>query len=92
MAESDLLLHSVIRLCFGRFFRRPTIWRAASAHSAPLLPTLPPARWMACSIVSQVSTPNNTGMFVVEGDLRDCVADGAVDVLIVGRFAANHGA
>ena len=40
------------------------MWRAASAHSAPLLPTLPPARWMACSIVSQVSTPNNTGTFV----------------------------
>ena len=28
----------------GRVFRRPIICRAASAHSAPLLPTLPPAR------------------------------------------------
>jgi hypothetical protein len=31
------------------------------AASKPLLPLLAPARSMACSNVSQVSTPNDTG-------------------------------
>ena len=34
---------------------------AASAHSLPLFPMPPPARWMACSTVSQVRMPNRTG-------------------------------
>ncbi len=68
------------------------MWRAASAHSAPLLPTLPPARWIACSIVSQVSTPNNTGTFASNASCVIAQANGTVDVLIVRGFAADDGA
>ena len=35
---------------------------AVAAASKPLLPALVPARSMACSMVSVVSTPNTTGM------------------------------
>ena len=38
-----------------------TISMAPWAHSAPLLPALVPVRSMACSMVSVVRTPNNTG-------------------------------
>ena len=79
-------------LLYGRFFSRPTICRAASAHSAPLLPTLPPARWMACSIVSQVSTPNNTGKFVSRPICVIALVTAAINVLVVCRFAADDGA
>ena len=40
---------------------RLTISMALSAQSYPLLPAFVPARSMACSILSVVSTPNNTG-------------------------------
>ena len=46
--------HSSTRIRF-------TISMAASAQSAPLLPALVPARSIACSMVSVVSTPNSTG-------------------------------
>src|SRR5665213_4609247 len=38
-----------------------TISIAATAASAPLFPCLPPARSVACSMVSTVSTPNVAG-------------------------------
>ena len=41
---------------------RFTISMAPWAHSEPLLPALEPARSMACSMVSVVSTPNMTGI------------------------------
>src|SRR6185312_6615307 len=40
---------------------RLTISSAAIAASAPLLPALVPARSIACSMLSVVSTPNATG-------------------------------
>ena len=40
---------------------RLTISSAATAASAPLLPALVPARSIACSMLSVVSTPNATG-------------------------------
>ncbi len=43
------------------FAYRLTISSAARAASAPLLPALVPARSMACSMVSVVSTPKATG-------------------------------
>ena len=40
---------------------RLTISMAPWAHSEPLLPALEPARSMACSMESVVSTPKRTG-------------------------------
>src|SRR5271165_782581 len=42
--------------------RRLTISMAAAAASKPLFPALMPARFSACSSVSQVSTPKLCGM------------------------------
>ena len=39
----------------------PAISSAAVAASTPLFPTFPPARWIACSRVSQVRMPNKMG-------------------------------
>src|SRR5690606_4870578 len=50
------------RGCYARRRSRLTISSAASAASSPLLPAFVPARSIACSIVSTVSTPTPTGM------------------------------
>ena len=55
-----------------------------------MLPTLPPERWIACSSVSQVNIPNKTGMPLSLAQLGQAQTDGAIDVLVVRRFAANH--
>ena len=52
---------------FDLVYERYSLWgfggmSYARAHSTPLLLTVPPERWMACSRVSQVNTPNGTGM------------------------------
>ena len=68
------------------------IWIAASAASAPLLPAFVPARSIACSIVSTVSTPNPIGNLL--GQAR-CVmprARLAGDVVEMRRGAADHAA
>src|SRR5207244_3201974 len=44
------------------FFRRSAISIAARAASQPLLPAFAPARSIACSSVSVVSTPKMTGI------------------------------
>ena len=46
---------------YGNCCKRFAMRSAASAHSVPLFPTLPPARWIACSTLSQVNTPKSTG-------------------------------
>ena len=71
---------------------RLPISTALMAASKPLLPLLAPARSMACSSVSQVSTPNATGM---PNSMAVCASpldasDG--DVVEVRRVAADHGA
>ena len=45
----------------GNLASRRAISSAACAASAPLFPTLPPERWIACSNVLHVSNPNRTG-------------------------------
>src|SRR6185295_7488751 len=47
---------------FSSLPNRSIISKAAAAHSLPLLPWLPPERWIACSSVSQVRIPNKTGI------------------------------
>src|SRR5690554_3411964 len=44
-----------------RFLCRLIILSTVAAASTPLLPCFPPERSRACSIVSQVKTPNTTG-------------------------------
>src|SRR5947209_6890990 len=64
---------------------------AADAHSAPLLPTTPPARASACSIESQVRTPKALGDRTVvarddDGHARRAVESlGLQDVAALGR-------
>src|ERR1051326_6074691 len=41
-----------------------SIFKTASAASAPLFPNFPPARFNACSNVTVVSTPNATGLLL----------------------------
>lgn len=60
--ESDLLQLQKIIYYPSISLIRLTISIAPSAHSNPLLPAFVPARSIACSIVSVVSTPNITGI------------------------------
>ena len=62
------------------------------AASAPLLPAFTPARSMACSTVSQVSTPKLTAHGAVERDLSDALAHLAGHVLEVRCAAADDAA
>ena len=65
---------------------------AVTAASAPLLPALVPARSIACSMVSVVSTPKATGTPVSLRDAREPAGAFARDVVEVRGRALDHGA
>ena len=69
-----------------------TISMAESSAVPPLVAHFVPARSMACSIVSVVSTPKAMGTPVESDTLATPLRDFAGDVIEVGRRAANHAA
>ena len=66
-----LRLPTVIPLSMAA--KRSIISRAVSAASKPLLPALVPARSIAWSRVSAVTTPKTTGIAGLQADLRDAL-------------------
>ena len=69
-----------------------TISIALTAASHPLLPALVPARSIACSIVSVVSTPKATGTSLSAATGADALGGLARDVVEVRGRAADDGA
>ena len=76
-----------VSMALARF----AILTAAIAAPYPLLPCLPPARLIACSTVSVVSTPKITGIPVFAEALAMPLAAFARYVVVVVGFATDDG-
>ena len=63
---------------------------AATAAWNPAFPAFAPARSMACSTVSQVSTPKIVGNPCLGSDPGDAARSAFSNVVIVRRLAADH--